>query len=752
MKFLSRKAILAGFVTSIFLLSVLSFGFASLGARPNSPSPNNTDYAIVIFDGRTSPVVQHANYKVWLHSNAPWAIVAREYDTVLNGMAIELNGRSMNSLSGPGVKSVTASVLYQPLMSASVPLVSADQLWNALSVNPDTPDAFSGIKVGVIDSGIDDSHPFISACRTTPITHKVFISGTNTFGGPDLFFDHGTHVAGTIGGCFTTGSVTVGGKSLTLANPMSGVAPGVELHDYNVFPGYGAGFVAFGGSAFSHDIIAAIEEAVEDDMDVINLSLGGSVGGPHDVLAEAINRAVEEGTIAVISAGNSGNNLLTIGSPGNAANAITAAASSNAHTAVGTTISFGETSMTAAEGDFNIFNPAVTVATSLTTPVDGCNTITEELSGDIAVIDRGFCTFSTKVRNAEAQGAVGVIIVNNVPGAPVPMGHDGGAFPTIPAVMVSLSDGALLKSHVPGVVTVDSSGLIEISAPSDLIAGFSSIGPTPFDFRQKPDVAAPGVNVLSSVFNGQFAFFQGTSMAAPHVTGAVALLLAGDPSLTPAQVKSAIVNNADRNNNLEFGTFSGLVYGPLARGGGRLNVLSAHNADVFATEASLSFGGHTGGSPFVSSTVFTLENRGVSAVTCSISVAPQRIWPGVGLPLNDFIIDPINAPGSVFFPPWAFTGGAGQFITLSSSSVSVPVGGSSTISVTFDAGRSLSFTGWSFGDITAQCGSNTLQIPWSVIFQQNGGALNGHVPSGFLEDPEGNIFSVDFGAVLLSVD
>ncbi len=730
------------FLTMLMVaLSMFSLASANSGAKNDS-----IRYAIVEFANDSG--AQHANYKAWLNANAPWAKVVREYSVVINGVAVELNGNSPNKLAeGPGVKSVSPSALYRPIMSESVPLINADDVWSALSVDPADPSALAGIKVGVIDSGIDDSHPFINSCRGS-VEHNVFFSGTNNFGAPDLVFDHGTHVAGTIGGCYTVGPVTVGGKTLNLANPISGVAPGVELHDYNVFPGYGAGYLAFGGSAFSHDIIAAVEQAVMDGMDVINLSLGGSVEGPHDILAEAIDRAVEAGTIAVISAGNEGNNLLTVGSPGTAANAITVAASSNAHTAVGTIISFGGTTLTAEEGDFNTFSPAVTSATSTTTPADGCSPISEDLTGLIAVIDRGSCSFTTKIRNAQNQGALGVIMVNNVAGAPIGMAHDGTApFPTIPAVMISLSDGALLKAHVPGVITVDSTNLVETPATPDLIAGFSSVGPTPFDFRHKPDVAAPGVNILSSVFGGEYEFFQGTSMAAPHVTGSVALLLAGNQGLTPEQVKSAIVNNAVRNDNLEFGTFSGLVYGPLARGGGRLDVLNAYQATLFASPASIGFGGHTGGSSFESAVDLAIENPTGSAVMCSLSVAPQRVWAGVGLPLSDFVINPQN-PGNVFFAPWAFSGGAGQFISFSSTSVSVPAGGSSTVTVALDAGRNLSGTGWSTGDVIADCGSSTLTIPWSLIFQNGNGALNGHAPSGFLVDPEGNTLTPELGTAL----
>jgi hypothetical protein len=84
--------------------------------------------------------------------------------------------------------------------------------------------------------------------------------------------------------------------------------------------------------------------------------------------------------------------------------------------------------------------------------------------------------------------------------------------------------------------------------------------------------------------------------------------------------------------------------------------------------------------------------------------------------------------------------------------VSVPAGGSSSVTVTFDSGRNLTGTGWSIGDVLANCGSSTLTIPWSVFFQSNNGAMNGHAPSGFLVDPEGNTLTPDLGAALRSVE
>ena len=177
-------------------------------------------------------------------------------------------------------------------------------------------------------------------------------------------------------------------------------------------------------------------------------------------------------------------------------------------------------------------------------------------------------------------------MVNNVGGDPVAMGQDGVHHPTIPAAMVSQSDGTTyLRTHPGAVITVDGTTRSEIvTTNADILAGFSSKGPTPYDFRIKPDVTAPGVNILSSVLGGKYAFFQGTSMATPHTAGSAALLKALHPSWGPEEIKSALVNNADRTVT---GT-SGL--GPIARGGGRINVERAAGASIFLDPVSVSFG------------------------------------------------------------------------------------------------------------------------------------------------------------------
>ncbi|HLQ42859.1 MAG TPA: S8 family serine peptidase [Thermoplasmata archaeon] len=647
--------------------------------------------------------LRHASFQAWLSSNAPWAQVVREYSLAFNGIAIQTNGNSLNALANaPGVASVTPDWVYYPTMDVSVPLIKANAVWPSLGIDPSTGAIgdLAGVKVGVIDTGIDDSHPFIASCRAAgSITHDVFFSGTGLFDpSRTLFFDHGTHVSGTIGGCYTTGTISVDGQPMGLAAPMSGVAPGVALHDYNVFPGYGSAFIHHGGGAFSHDIIAAVEKAVADGMDAINLSLGGNVQGPHDTLSEAINAAVDAGTIAVIAAGNSGPGILTVESPGNAANAITAAAASDPHFE-GIKVTFGTTTIGAAIGQFANFKPAITAATTTTTPANGCTAISEDLTGKIALINRGACTFGTKIQDAQDRGAAGVIILNNQLTDPFPMAQDGVHHPTIPAVLVSLADGVTLKAHAPGTVTVDGSAFFDfVTTNSDILAAFSSRGPTPYDFRLKPDVTAPGVNVLSSILGGQFSFFQGTSMATPHTTGAVALLLAAHPTWSPDEVKSALVNYADRTVT---GT-GGL--GPIARGGGRINVQSSVGAAILLSPASISFGGFTGGKPVGASVDVTFENLGPAA-TCAVSLT-------------------INDPT------------AGGFFSLSASSLSLAAGGTGTVTATFNGGQAVG-TGFFFGDAIASCGTATIRAPWFAAVQRGNGALNGNQnsPALFGLDP-----------------
>jgi minor extracellular serine protease Vpr len=669
MSLLSRRMLLVP--SSLAAVVLLLPANAAAVQNTDAPAPGGTsDYAIVLLKDnpaasyrggipglertsperglldRTSPAYQayqrhltkeHAKVRGYLQQHAPQVEVAYEYFDVLNAVAVKLNGADPAKLAnGPGVRAVTPSALYRPSMNRSVDLIRATEVWNQLGGGPA---AGEGIRVAVIDTGIDLSNPFfsdaglpaqsqINECAdqdndpATPDTNnkvavcKVFASGV-AGAGPALFFDHGTHVAGTIGGRFNT-SGTVAGTDVVLTG-LSGVAPGVTLGNYNVFPGFGAGFVAFGGSAFSHDIAAALEEAVADGMHVANMSLGGTVQGPHDSLAEASNAAVDAGMAVVVAAGNSGPGDSTVESPGSADNVITAGASTNPHF-IGVPVDvMGGDTVGGAVGDFDPFTTPVTADYTVTTPANGCTAISTDLTGKIALIDRGVCTFTTKIRNAENAGAVGVIVANNVAGDPTAMAHDGTALPGISAVMVGLAEGGAMKPS--GTVTVDGTSADEfVSANEDILAGFSSRGPTPFTIQIKPDLTGPGVNVASSVFGGEFAFFQGTSMATPHVAGVAALLLDRFPGASVAEIKSRMVNNAAR---VVTDSATGTVDpGVLARGGGRVDAVTAFDATSWFAPVSASFGEVRAMRPFSESRTIAVNGSPAAAAAVLFAAPP----------------------------------------------------------------------------------------------------------------------------------
>jgi minor extracellular serine protease Vpr len=549
---------------------------------------------------------ERANYRAFLQKNAPRAEIVREYSVVLNGFALKLNGAKQSALTNANVRAVGNSWLYKPTMTESVDIINAIAGWEA---NGGRSDAGSGIKIGIIDTGIDESHDFFD-CKGD-ITNKVYASGKAFDPSNVLVFDHGTHVAGTAAGC-----VTELPNDEPIEGFISGVAPGAALYDYNVFPGFGSGYVAFGGSAFSHDIAAALEDAVADGMDVVNMSLGGTIQGPHDFLAEASNATVDAGVVVATSAGNEGPGAGTIGSPGNAANVIASGATTNNHyIGVPVVTPFG--TFGGAVGDFDPFaDSPVTNAPFRSWGGDelACTATTTDFTGFVVLIKRGTCTFATKVANAAAADAIGVVVYNNAAGDPTAMGGAG----EIPAVMVSLSDGEAIKGQLPSTVSIDGNDPEEfITGNYDIIAGFSSRGPGDFLYNVKPDVVAPGVNIYSSVFENGWAMFQGTSMASPHTAGAAALLLDANSALMPADVKSLLGNNADRD--VWASTVNGPTVGVLARGGGRIDVERALSAGATFDPMSLSFGRHTGSKQVNVSIEVTVKNLTGSETTYSIS-------------------------------------------------------------------------------------------------------------------------------------
>src|SRR5437773_220154 len=641
--------------------------------------------------------------KRWLRANAPRAKVTGEYDVSLNAVAVQLNGTPLATIAAaPMVQSAEYNALYHPNLSESYKIINASDAWTAAGGRAT---AGAGIKIGDIDTGIDNTHPFFDPtgfsyppgfpkcdaadsashhedqdCNYVSqkvIVAKVFYNKAQQQGlDAQAIQDHGTHTAGIAAGV-TGKTAVVNGVSI---DDMSGIAPGAWLGNYNVFPG---GVL----NARSEDILNAVDAAIEDGMDVLNLSLGGRYHGNNDLLAMGLDNSVDAGLVVPVAAGHSGRGPGSLQSPGRARKIITVAASTNKHF-VGQPFTYpasGGTTIGAAVGDFPPL-PTSSFGLWFNTQLTACTSVDPGASGNVVVVNRGDCTFSTKVRNAIAAGAIGVVVINNVAGDPVAMAKDGGGGDDLPAVMISKNDGAALRTANPPDASASATFQEFVTTNQDILAGFSSQGPTAVDFAVKPDVTSVGVNVLSSITcvgkpetcpgdGTGWAFFSGTSMSTPHIAGSAAVLLNLDSSWSPAQVKSALVNRADLVvTDAVTGTHD---VGPTAQGAGRENLSVSADATTWMDPASASFGRVSVGHP--TSVTITLYNAIGSDQTFAVSklkFTPSTFGNTVPLIWNAGTITPgddrITVPASVM----------------------VPADGSTTLTVTVAAGIGETVQGW----------------------------------------------------------
>src|SRR6266566_2536130 len=646
-------------------------------------------------------------FKRWLRANAGNARVTSEYDVSLNAVAVQLNGTPLATIAAaPMVQSAEYNALYHPNLSESYKIINAMDAWTSAGGRSA---AGAGIKIGDIDTGIDQTHPFFDptnfsypteggpwpkcdAADSTShhqdqdceyvspkvIVAKVFYNKAQNQGlDAQAIQDHGTHTAGIAAGVYPSEDAVVNGVTI---DDMSGIAPGAWLGNYNVFPGQVL-------NARSEDILNAVDAAIADGMDVLNLSLGGSYHGNNDLLAIGLDNAVDAGVVVAVAAGNSGPGQGTLESPGRARKVITVAASTNKHF-VGQPFTYpasGGTTIGAAVGDFPPL-PTSSFGLWFNTQLTACTSVDPGASGNVVVVNRGDCTFSTKVRNAIAAGATGVVVINNVAGDPTAMAKDGGGGDDLPAVMIGKNEGAALRAANPPDASAVATFQEFVTANQDILAGFSSQGPTAVDFAVKPDVTSVGVNVLSSITcvgkpetcpgdGTGWAFFQGTSMSTPHIAGSAAVLLNLNSDWSPGQIKSALVNHADLViQDAITGTHD---VGPTAQGTGRENLSVAADATTWMDPASASFGRVTVGHP--TSVTITLSNPTGTDETFSVSVTK---------------FTPSTFGGTVPSIWNAGTFSAGDPAITVPASVMVPANGSTTMTVTVNSGHGDVVQGW----------------------------------------------------------
>ncbi|MFC0301731.1 S8 family serine peptidase [Virgibacillus soli] len=421
-----------------------------------------------------------------------------------------------------------------------------------------------GMKVGVIDTGIDYTHPdlqmnYAGGYDLVDLDDDP-METEPTEGTPTV---HGSHVAGIIAANGT----------------LKGVAPDAEIYAYRA--------LGPGGRGNSIQVIAALEQAVKDDVDIINLSLGNSVNGPDYPTSQAVNKAAEMGIAVVIANGNDGPNHWTVGSPATATNAIAVGAASDSQT-------FPYLYIGKHRKRIDILPMVGSVPWEIQkdlpitpfTPSKSANVGNSEaaLHGKIALIQRGKRPFAELAEEAEKKGAEAVLIYNHEDGdfQGSLLSHEEEAI-KIPVASTSKKAGEWLKTYSEETFPYVDTKYEDIPPG---VATFSSRGPVTVNWEIKPDILAPGTNIMSTVPGG-YESLQGTSMAAPHIAGALALVKEAHPDWDNKKMMGALKTTAATVSVEEK------PIEPISQGTGYVQLEKAIYAPTIIYNPTLSFGKFT---------------------------------------------------------------------------------------------------------------------------------------------------------------
>jgi minor extracellular serine protease Vpr len=595
------------------------------------------------------------------------------FDVLFNGFSVKA-GPAQRAVLGslPGVKAMWPIEIIEapePPEAGGYPnLATAIEMTGAHLAHASGYTG-AGIRVAVMDSGIDYDHADLGGDGIARSNSPMFpnsrvVAGWDFVGDaftagltpePDAFPDdcggHGTHVSGIVG-----------------ANGVAvGVAPDVSFGAYRVF--------GCDGSTSADIMLAAMERALADGMQVLNMSIGSRAQWPQYPTGAAATRLQNLGMIVVASIGNNGpggsapDGPYAAGAPGVGHDVIGVASFDNVMAAAPAfTVNPGNHLV-----GFNRASGAVTTPTSGTVPFSSPNPATGCAAADYAgfpaghaaLVVRGGCPFRDKALNAEAAGAAAAVIYNNGPGALNPT-VAGATLISIPTVGILQADGQLIASIAGATLTW---GTQTVSAPvanGGMISGFSSYGMAA-DLTLKPDIGAPGGSIFSTIplEQGGHGSNSGTSMSAPHVAGAVALLLQADPAIAPGEVRARLQNSAEPR---PFSLVPGFIESAHRQGAGLLQITDAISATVDVTPGKLSLGESEAGPQ---TRQLTIRNRGNEAVTLNLSkVDAVATGPKARHP-STFQTVSYWAPAST--------------ADFSATSVTVAPGGTATVDVTISA-------------------------------------------------------------------
>ncbi len=559
---------------------------------------------------------------------------------------------------------------YSPDLYTAITMTGADQV-QASGITG------AGVTVGVIDTGIDYNHPDLGGGFGPG--HRV--AGGYDFVGDDYTGDntpmpdpdpmdcagHGTHVAGIVG---ADGGV-------------KGVAPGVTFRAYRVF--------GCEGGTTDDVLLKALELALSDGVQVINMSLGAPYGWPQFPIARASDSLVNHGVVVVAAAGNSGGTgLYSMGAPGVGQKVIGVGSVDNdkVHSPafrLGTGPLIGYQPMGGAlapprEGTFDIVDAG-----------PACGSLSSDVVGRVALISRGTCSFRVKALNAVRAGAGAALIYNNSSG--LFLGTVGSPPIVLPVASMSREDGLVILSRLPSSLTWTSRFADVLNPTGGLISSFSAYGLSP-DLALKPDITAPGGLIFSTLplAQGGYGLLSGTSMSSPHVAGTAALLLEAHPRTPSQEVRDILQNSAVPGRFAGGAGGSGQLDNTHRQGAGLVDIEAAIDATTRVTPGKLSLG-ETEGGP-VTRTI-QLENDSANDMTYDLSNHPALA----------------TLPGT-----FAVHFDLGEAIaTFGGPTLTVPAGGSASVDVTISEPAGLPdqsiFGGYIV--LTPEVNGRALRVPYS---------------------------------------
>lgn len=600
-------------------------------------------------------------------------------DTVSNSLFVAVDdARAAALASVPGVRRVYQDRLRKRLLDRAVVVNKITEAWDRVGDDK----AGEGVKIAIIDTGVDithealrdgglalpDSYPRTNAPADEAYTnHKVIVARSYVSllsrRDPDNsardHMGHGTALAVVAAGMRSAGPLAT----------IQGVAPRAYIGSYKVFgsPGVNEG-------ATDAAIMKAIDDAVADGMDIINLSLGSDIAPPLDAdpLVAAVEQATQAGVLVVTAAGNNGPDFGTISSPGTAPSAIAVGATRNDRT-FGSSIEIeGIGVVLAVRGSGIPPQSAVSGTIVDVARLDdnglACGTLPPgSLNGHVALILRGTCTFESKLNNAQRAGAIAAIVYAAAD-SPEAITMSVGAA-SLPAEMVSHATGLLLKERGNGTGVSLRFTISAVPQEHDRTTTFSAIGPN-LNLAIKPELVAVGGDFYVATQtldpNGDmysangYILVDGTSFSAPLVAGALALLKSARPGLTTGQYRSLLINSATAVTDP-----AGNRAAVQKAGAGQLDLGGSLGAQVAAVPAVLSLGTAQN-----ATATLRLENLAAASDIYAISVEPAA-GGAAPIPSEAFLTVEPGTPGALTFSmngaglsPGAYEG----FVTLTGTS------------------------------------------------------------------------------------